>query len=58
MAEKSQSVKYKRATINTEDNTLVEYLKDSTNEFDLMEELAKWNGIDNINITISKNSEI
>lgn len=58
MAKASKSVSFTKATINTEDMTITEYLKDETNVFNLIEVLQEWNNVENISITLKKDANL
>jgi hypothetical protein len=58
MAKKANSTKYEKATINVEDMTITEFLKDDTKEHNILDVLREWDNVDNITITFAKNSEV
>lgn len=58
MAKLSKSMSFRRAKIDLENMTLIEETKDNYEEFDLMEVLREWDGIDNLTIIIKKDDEI
>ena len=58
MAKLTSSETFKSATINTNDGTLTEYLKDDTRVYKLSEILSQWNLIDNLSITIKQDKDL
>lgn len=58
MAKISRSEKFSKATINSEDMTITEYVKDDTKVYKIDDLLSRWNGIENINISIAVDNEI
>jgi hypothetical protein len=59
MAKKISSESYKKATIDKVAGTITEYLpKDVTNVYSLEEFINRWDGVDGVNISISKDSDI
>lgn len=54
---KSSSVNFTKARINVEDMTITEVTKDGEFTFDLKDELAAWDGVEGISLTIKKNEE-
>ena len=51
MAKLSKSMSFRRAKIDLENMILIEETKDNYEEFDLMEVLREWDGIDNLTKT-------
>lgn len=58
MAKSARSEKFTKATIDKEDGTITEFLKDITNVYKISDLISRWNGIDNISITFSTDEEI
>lgn len=58
MAKLSKSMSFRRAKIDLENMTLIEETKNNYEEFDLMEVLREWDGIDNLTIIIKKDDKI
>jgi hypothetical protein len=54
----SKTMSFKGARIDLENMTLVEETKDSYEEFDLMDILREWDGVENVSISIKKDDEI
>jgi hypothetical protein len=49
---------FKNAEINTDDMTIVEVGKDYTNEYNILDVLKSWNGIEGISLTIKQDSDL
>ena len=58
MAKSCRSEKFSKCTIDREDGTITEYLKDTTNVYKIDDLLTRWNGIENVSISISTDDEI
>lgn len=54
----TKSMKFKNATISREDMTITELSRDEERVYSLENVLREWDGIENISINISLNSEI
>ena len=52
MAKKSVSTTFEHATINLNDMTITEELKEDINVYNLMDVLRDWDGIENISIVL------
>ena len=57
MAKMNHSVTFEKATINMEDLTLTEFLKDEAIEHGLIDIFKDWAGIDNLTISIKNTGE-
>lgn len=58
MAKASRAEKYSKATIDREGGTITEYLKDETKVYNIDDILTRWNGVENISISISTDDEL
>ncbi len=58
MAKLTSSETFKNSTINTNDGTITEFLKDDTRVYKLSEILNQWNLIDNLSITIKQDKDL
>lgn len=61
MAKFSTSTKFSKAQITFEEDgrvLITEYLKDDTKTYDLLEVLRGFDGVENINLSISKDAEL
>ena len=58
MAKLTSSETFKNATIDTNDGTITEYLKDDTRVYKLSEILSQWNLIDGLSITIKQDKDL
>lgn len=58
MAKAYKSEKYTKAMINLEDKTITEVTKDDCIIYSLEELLKRWDGIENISISLSTDEEI
>jgi hypothetical protein len=58
MARMSKSMNFKNCTLSLEDMTLVEIGKDTSEEFDLMEVLKQWDGVEGLSISIKKDKNL
>lgn len=59
MAKLTSSVAFKNATINLDEGTITEYLKDdNTKEYQLKDILTNWNHIDGISFSIKRDCEL
>jgi len=58
MAKLTSSESFKNATIDTNDGTITEYLKDDTRVYKLTDILSQWNLIDGLSITIKQDKDI
>lgn len=58
LAKISKSIAFKNATIDKEDMTITEIIKDDTNVYNLDNLLNEWDGIQGISLVIKKDDEI
>jgi hypothetical protein len=58
MAKLTSSESFKNATIDTNDDTITEYLKDDTRVYKLTDILSQWNLIDGLSITIKQDKDL
>ena len=58
MAKLTSSESFKNATIDTNDGTITEYLKDDTRVYKLTDILSQWNLIDGLSITIKQDKDL
>lgn len=58
MAKVSRKESFTKAKIDSEDGTITEYLKDDTKVYKIYDLLNRWNGVENVNISISTDDEI
>lgn len=52
------SVTFKNATINAQDGTITEFLKDDTKVYKLADIFKDWNGVDNITFSLKQIDEL
>lgn len=58
MAKKVKSLSFTNATISIADNTITEYTKDDTIEYNLMNVLKEWSEIDGLSISFKQNNDV
>lgn len=58
MAKKVKSLSFTNATISVADNTITEYTKDDTVEYNLLNVLKEWSEIDGLSISFKQNNEV
>lgn len=58
MAKKTKSITFKSATIDKEQGTITEFLKDEAKTYSIEKLLEEWNGIDGVSITIKQDDDV
>lgn len=58
MAKSNRTVSYAKATINKEEGTITEHLKDADNVYYIDNILSQWDGVEGVTITIKKDEEL
>lgn len=58
MAKISKSMAFKDAQLNLNDMTLTEFKKDDTTEYNIMDILKEWDGIEGISLTIKLDNDV
>ena len=58
MAKASKSIAFKNATINKEDMTITEYMKEDINVYSIDNLLSDWDGVDGVSLTIKKDNDV
>ena len=58
MAKASKSIAFKNATINKEDGTITEYMKEETNVYSIDKLLSDWDQVDGVSLTIKKDDDV
>lgn len=55
---RTKSISLKNATINLEDATVTEYMKDETKTYNIHKILEDWDHVDGVSITIKQDDEV
>lgn len=55
---RTKSISLKNATINLEDGTITEYMKDETKTYNIRKILEEWNHVDGLSITMKQDNEV